>query len=241
MLITVGGESEVPRRNPHTLHIRAQEVSDFAGRVDEWLPYTATLRAIAMGLGITPTSAVAVPRIDWNVSRVSVRDDAGRRVLPQHLKRADAEALHFRRAEAIDRVDEVKALYGLMLSDIAYRIENSALFDSSMPTTRAFDTAMAIWADITDGTPDVEVLRLSAIVKVQFDTARAHAETVGLAHLPLTARDDAGRAAKAARLAARAGSEAERTAAQKQVVRILSSLALYYLPDPGVYSRALPG
>ena len=64
-----------------------------------------------------------------------------------------------------------------------------------------------------------------------FDAARANADTLGLDHLPVTARDDARRAAGAARLAAGAATEAERAAANAQVVRILGSLALYYLPD----------
>lgn len=162
-------------------------------------------------------------------------------MLLSHLRRADARELHTRRAEATDRVDEVKAVYGQMLSDIAYRIENSALFDSAVPGTRAFETAMALWSDVGPRTPDAEVLRLSAVVKVTFDTARAHAETVGIDHLPLTARAEAGRAAKAARLAAGAKTDAERAAAQEQVVRILSSLSLYYLPDPGRLGRVLPG
>lgn len=137
------------------------------------------------------------------------------------------------------RVSRIRTLYGRMLADIAYRIENSAMFDSAVPTTAAFETALALWSDVTERTPRDEVIRRSAVVAVTFDTARAHAETVGLAHLPHTARDDARRAAGAARLARSAGTDAEREAAEAQVVRILGSLALYYLPRPDDFRRAI--
>ena len=56
-----------------------------------------------------------------------------------------------------------------------------------------------------------------------------------LAERHLQAGDGAG----AARLARAAATEAERAAAQDQVVRILRSLALYYLPDPDRLPLAL--
>ncbi len=135
------------------------------------------------------------------------------------------------RDAAVARVADVRAMYGRMLSDVAYRIENSALFDPAVPTTDQFERALAIWADVTDATPAPEVVRLAAAVKVTFDTARAHAETTGLGHLPEAVRSEGRRAASAARLASNAGTPGERDAAWEQVNRILSSLALYYLPD----------
>ncbi len=143
------------------------------------------------------------------------------------------------RAESEARVAEVRAVYGRMLADVAYRIENAALFDSAVDTTRQFETALALWADVTPSTADGEVKRRAALVELAFETARAHAETVGLAHLPQQARDRARRAAGAARLARAAATDAERAAAQEQVVRILRSLALYYLPDPDRLPRAI--
>ena len=143
------------------------------------------------------------------------------------------------RAAAQARASRVRTTYGRMLADIAYRIENSALFDSAVPTTAAFERALALWSDVTAGTADEEVVRRSALVAVTFDTARAHAETVGLAHLPLTARDQGRRAAGAARLVRSASTEAEREAAQSQVIRILDALALYYLPGPKEFRQAL--
>ena len=143
------------------------------------------------------------------------------------------------RRDAHERVAEVRAVYGRMLADVAYRIENAALFDSGVETTRRLETALAMWSDVIPTTPDDEVLRRAAMVDLTFDTARAHAETVGLAHLPEQARDRARRAASAARLARAAATEAERAAAQEQVVRILRSLALHYLPDPDRLPRAI--
>lgn len=135
------------------------------------------------------------------------------------------------RDAAVARVADVRAMYGRMLSDVAYRIENSAMFDSAVPTTDQFERALALWASVTEASPVADVLRLAGAVKVTFDTARAHAETIGLAHLPEEARADGRRAASAARLAANAGTPGERAAAWEQVNRILGSLALYYLPD----------
>ncbi|MFD0867333.1 hypothetical protein ACFQ06_16175, partial [Tessaracoccus lubricantis] len=101
-----------------------------------------------------------------------------------------------------------------------------------------FDDAMVVWEDLEPASaPEDDVVRLAGTLKLAFDTARAHAETVGLGHLPATARNDARRAAGAARLAVGARTEGERAAAQEQVVRILRSLALHYLPAP---EAALP-
>lgn len=92
-----------------------------------------------------------------------------------------------------------------------------ALSDATarLPTAARFESALAIWAQE---------------VRVTFEAARSHAETVGLAHLPVQARSAARRAAGAARLATESDNPAERLAAELQVNRILGSLALYYLP-----------
>ena len=81
----------------------------------------------------------------------------------------------------------------------------------------------------------------AAEVQLAFDAARANAERLGLNHLPLTARDDAGRAAKAVRLARRASTDGEREAAMAQAHKLLESLALYYLPTPDEAVRMLGG
>ena len=124
-----------------------------------------------------------------------------------------------------DRVDVVKAAYGRLLSDIVYRIENSALFDAAHPATSRFEIALLSWDPAsTDAAKQVHEIEDS------FTAARREAERLGLEHLPLTARGSARRAAKAATTALSDAPEAERVAALARVEEILTSLALYYLP-----------
>lgn len=201
------------------------------------VPPFATIAALGLERGIRLTRAFLADTAGWRGRSPGFLID-GVWTTPAsaaaRLPTADAS-----RDAAVARVADVRALYGRMLTDIAYRIENAALFDSAVPTTRAFETALVLWADVTAATPSAEVLRRAGVVKVTFDTARTHAETVGLAHLPQQARDQARRAAAAARLARKGSTPAERAAALEQVVRILRSLALYYLPDPDRLPRAI--
>lgn len=147
-------------------------------------------------------------------------------------ERPDVRPLEDRRAELTDRADDLLTEYGELMLDVAYRIENSALFDSAVATTEAFNVAMVRYQN------EVETLNLDELaaavrdLEITYSVARDHAETVGLAHLPASAQPDARRAAKAARLAADAGTDGERAAAMDQVIKILRSLALYYLPEP---------
>lgn len=151
-------------------------------------------------------------------------------------------------ADSSHRVDRVKQEYGRLLSSIEYRITNSALFDPAVDATREFTTALIQWEDAAL-LSSAERAELAARVEVTFDVARANAETLGLDHLPATARADAGRAVKAARVAADAPRDGERAAALRAVASILSGLALYYLPNPteaielvqGREVRELPG
>ncbi len=133
---------------------------------------------------------------------------------------------------AIVRVAAVKAEYGALRSDIVYRIENSALFDDASPVTREFQLALMRWADVEAAGDAPTLQRVASEVELSFRTAKSNAETLGLAHLPTTARTNAERALKAAHLAERAASESEREAALAHVARLLDSIALYYLPSP---------
>jgi len=202
------------------------------------VPGFTTVESLALAHGLAPTSAFHLPELSW------------RRVLPPRVVEDDttislAEAFARLprdagpRAAAIDQVAEIRALYGRMLTDIAYRIENSALFDSTVSTTRQLETSLALWSDVTRSTSDEEITRRSAVVAVAFRTARSHAETIGLGHLPTTARNSARRAVGAARLARSSRSAAERDAAQLRVVSILRFLALDCLPDPAALPRAI--
>ncbi len=146
---------------------------------------------------------------------------------------------------ARQRVDAVKETYGALLSDIAYRIENSALFDNAVPESKEFQLHLMRWQDQEahlDGA-DLEQAQehrldgaaldaLAREVALAFDTARANAERLGLSHLPLTARRTARQAIKAAALARDSSTEGERAAAREKVAKLLSRLALYYLPSP---------
>ena len=134
-----------------------------------------------------------------------------------------------RRAAALRRADEIKAEYGELLSDIVYRIDHPALFDTAVPATEQFQVAM-VRLDNALGFPLEALEDAVNELEISYSLARDHAETVGAGHLPEDARDAARRASKAARLAASATTEGEREASLTQVRRILGSLALYYLP-----------
>lgn len=194
------------------------------------VPNFATLESLALERDVRLARAFTTGswRWRWGPPRIGIGDRwLTPRAVAALLPPPDAD-----RDSAVARVADVRALYGRMLSDIAYRIENSAMFDSGVPLTARFEEALAQWEATDAGTPASEVARLAARVKVSFDAARANAETLNLGHLPETARADARRAAGAARLAAEGATAAERAAAQEQVIRILTALGIYYLPDP---------
>lgn len=129
--------------------------------------------------------------------------------------------------------EDVKTEYGSLLSDVVYRIENAALFDPSVPTTREFTELMVRWDEDRARLRPDQRQSMAADLRVAFDAARAHAERVGLAHLPATARKPASLAAKSLLLARDpAATEAERRAALAKANEILDSLMLYYLPTP---------
>lgn len=144
-----------------------------------------------------------------------------------------------RTARASRRIDDIRADYGRRAADIAYRIENSALFDAAVPTTAAFEAALVRCDAEAPALSPSELEGLATDLEISYSVAVDHAETVGFQHLPSTARDDARRAHKAAQLADGAATDGEREAAVAQVIRILSSLALYYLPAPEAARREL--
>lgn len=139
-------------------------------------------------------------------------------------------------------VDDVKAEYGRLLSDVVYRIECPALFDPHEPTSKAFTLALLQW-DNNDGMLSDEERRALAIrVRSTFDAARANAERIGMAHIPTASREKASTALKAARLAAdESATDAERAAALDRAVAILDELALYYLPSGAQARKAITG
>ncbi|HHT12829.1 MAG TPA: hypothetical protein GX013_06665 [Propionibacterium sp.] len=201
-------------------------------RRNELLPDYLPISGACIPHGMVPRRVVTVPALEWPAHGAPRIRTEGRmltfRDLVQHGPPASV-----RLQGALAMADEVKTTYGRMLADVAYRIEQSALFDSAVPTTRSFDNALRVWDELDHSSAGEEdVVRLAGTLKLAFQTARAHAEALGLDHLPVASRADARRAASAARLAVWAKTDGERAAAQEQVVRILRSLALYYLPDP---------
>ena len=190
----------------------------------------ATVASIALERDVRLARAFLVASWRWQFTGPQLSID-GHWLRPTEavalLPAADAD-----RDTAFGRVGEVREQYGQLRSDIAYRIENSALFDTQVPLTQRFEANLARWESLSESLDAVALGQLAAQVRVSFDAARANAETLGLAHLPATARDDARRAAGAARIAAAAATPGERAAAQEQLIAILSSLGLAWLPDP---------
>lgn len=142
----------------------------------------------------------------------------------------EVRAVEERRSEAQAIVEEIREEFGMLSTDIVYRIDNSALFDTSVPHTEQFHASLMLFDDLPDDAPISAVEAQAAEVEVAYSVARANAERLGLKHLPETVRDDARRASKAAHLAANATTDGERTASLTQAARILESLAIYYLP-----------
>lgn len=148
------------------------------------------------------------------------------------------------------RVKELKAEYGAMLSDVVLRIEQPALFDAAAPQTRRFTELLLQWDEHREHRNVVELGELAASLAVAFEAAKSHAATVGMDHLPESAREPAATAVKALRLARdKSTSAAERRTALQQATRILQGLRLYYLPTvaetealvAGKKPLALPG
>ncbi|MDO5092881.1 MAG: hypothetical protein Q4D79_05580 [Propionibacteriaceae bacterium] len=191
------------------------------------------LIALILLAAILLAATVFVARLPGAKARYAT--ESGSYLLPELLDSRPAASA------AVALVDSIKEEYGRLLSDLVYRIEAPAFFDPADELTRQFTTALIRWDTASETLDQAELGALAAEIRVAFDAAKAHAETVGLAHLPAEAQEPAGRALKAARLAAGAKSPGERDAAQRQVVELLESLALYYLPRPAQARRMIEG
>lgn len=134
------------------------------------------------------------------------------------------------RVLVLDRIASIRAMYGKHKLDVVYRIDNPAFFDPAAPHTAKFLAALVRAEDMNEDMPLSELEDAAGELELLFALAKRHAETVGVAHLPKEKRDDAKRAAKVARLAREAATDGERDAAITQLNRVLTSLALYYLP-----------
>lgn len=185
---------------------------------------------MALGLLAAPAGAILAVR-RWE------EGDPRPRILVQgHLVPRNEEGALLASGQAgpspAERVEVVQAAYGALLSDVVYRIENSALFDAAVPQTQRFQIALVNWdADASDAPT------LAADVEESFAAARTHAETLGLDHVPQASRAPAARAVKAV-ITALASRDEERDAAARASAALLAGLNLYYLPviDPGTPS-----
>lgn len=148
-------------------------------------------------------------------------------------ERPEMQRLEDRRAAIVARVDDLRAEHIALREDIVFRIDFPAMFDTSVPTTAEFQTSLVRFDDVAAAGDVDDLEQAAAEVEITYATARQHAETVGIRHLPEDKRDDARRASKAARLAARASTEGERVASLTQTKRILDSLGLHYMPEIG--------
>lgn len=129
---------------------------------------------------------------------------------------------------AVTTGNEVLDTYSNLLSDIVYRIENPALFDDAVPTTRRFTLAILAWEDAGEK----ERPAAAAQLRASFEAARQYAEGVGLGHYSEADRAAGRRLLAASRVAVDEGATAgERSAARRRIVELLGSLALYYLPE----------
>lgn len=110
-------------------------VAPFGSRKELAAPADATLAEWARRQGIVPAQAFEVPAVDWwteeepriitatgpiSLDAARLRAGAAEPVLPSAPARPSAPAT---------RVDAIKETYGRLRGDIAYRIENAALFD----------------------------------------------------------------------------------------------------------------
>ena len=182
----------------------------------------------------SPTSKRDFVPVDVVVRRLVVSGSAPGRVISSSSSPSSQR-------DARQSVEELKDTYAKLMTDMVYRIENAALFDSAVPLTREFELLLMRWDDEAPNLDSAGVSRLAGELELAFNTARKNAERLGLGHLPADAQADAARAAKAARLAAEATAPGEKEAAMATVTRLLGSLALYYLPTPEEVPKMLTG
>lgn len=203
------------------------------------IPFIVTLipgdtwRALLIAVAVTfAIAAMTVQQRNWRSAHHVYRTEAGTWPLSKVLDERPALQA------STDAVDLIKQEYGRLLSDVIARIEQPALFDPAVETTRRFTSALIQWDDGEESLGAAERSTLAARVRLTFQAARDHADTVGMDHLPTEARERAARAAKVLRLAASSSSAGERESAQRRGMEILDSLMLYYLPR-GEQARAM--
>ncbi len=173
---------------------------------------------------------VVIPRIVRSASAderyVMQRDSPGQ-------LSADAQEMERQRdrySTANMTVDVIKLEMGRLRADVIWTIENSALWDISVPTSRAFFTALTVWDDHRSGWSIDERVRASAELKVLWKAAVDTATRLGIDHLSADDRPKAATAIKLVRKADSTTSEAERHQLMTKAADVLSGIMSITLP-----------
>lgn len=177
------------------------------------------------GIAIAVRAAAVALVIVW--PRVVVAHDTSR-VAREHAQRLATVAARekVQRDDAVAAIERVQADYGTLLSDVAYVIENHALFDARFEPTRKLDDTLWIVQQTRLETLDIrEVLELSAQLSLAFRSAKRHAEKLGLAALGQHA-EKGRRAGLLARKAACTESEHEHRALMESLQAILDTIGV---------------
>lgn len=128
------------------------------------------------------------------------------------------------------QVDAIKLEMGRLRTDVVWTIENSALWDISVPTSKAFFTALTVWDDHRSGWSINERVRASAELKVLWNAAVDTATRLGIDHLSVSDRPKAATAIKLVRKAASTSSDSERHQLMAKAAAILSSVMSITIP-----------
>lgn len=142
----------------------------------------------------------------------------------------EVDRQHARFTTANMRVDAIKLEMGRLRTDIVWTIENSALWDISVPTSKAFFTSLAVWDDHRSEWSIDERVTASAELKVLWQAAVDTATRLGIDHLLVDDRPKAATAIKLVRKAASTSSDAERHQLMSKAAAILSSIMSVTIP-----------
>lgn len=131
-------------------------------------------------------AAIVIPRILRSAAAderfIIERDSPPRLTVDSY----DVERQRARFSTANMVVDAIKLEMGRLRTDVVWTIENSALWDVSVPTSKAFFTALTVWDDHRSEWSIDERVTASAELKVLWGGRRRHRNTAG--HRPPVGR-----------------------------------------------------
>lgn len=179
---------------------------------------------------IVTLALVVIPRIVRSAAadeRYLLERDSPARIAPD-THEVDRQRARFTTANM--QVDAIKLEMGRLRSDIVWTIENSALWDISVPTSKAFFTALSVWDDHRSSWSIDERVSASAELKVLWNAAVDTATRLGIDHLSVDDRPKAATAIKLVRKAASTSSDSERHQLMAKAAEILSSIMSITIP-----------